>query len=267
MPKNYTSNLKDAPWQIIKNKLPEQMLERKRAYELRSIFDAIFYVLKNGCTWRDIPGDLPPTGIVYYYFKIWRDNGLLASLCQELGGDYRELLGRERSPSVGILDAQSVKGTAVSCQTESGYDAGKQVKGRKRHIMVDTLGLLISVWVTGADWQDRTAAYWLFVKTYLLRVDFSRLSVFFADGGYTGKLVDFVKNQFQKLNWQLHIVKKDENIKTFKVLPKRWIVERTFAWLDNCRRLSKDFERKTASSEAFIHLAQVRLLAIRCGKT
>ena len=242
------------------------MVKRKRDYALRSIFDAILYVLKNSCGLRDIPGDLPPSGIVYYYFKTWRDNGLLAFLCQELGGDYRELVDKERSPSVGILDAQSTKGTAVSCQTESGFDGGKKIKGRKRHVMVDTLGLIISVWVTAADWQDRTAAYWLFVKTYLSRVDFPRLFVFFADGGYTGKLVQFVKNQFEKLNWQLHIVKKDENLKTFKVLPKRWIVERTFAWLDNCRRLSKDYERKTSSSEAFIHLAQIRLLALRCGK-
>ena len=98
------------------------------------------------------------------------------------------------------------------------------------------------------------------------RFDYPRLQIFFADGGYSGKLIHFVKKQFRKLGWQLHIVKKEENFKTFKVLPKRWIVERTFAWLDNCRRLSKDYERKTASSEAFIHLAQIRLIAIRCGK-
>jgi len=242
------------------------MVGRKRDYALRSLFDAIFYVLKNGCGWRDIPGDLPPSGTAYYYFRTWRDNGLLEFLCQELGGDYRELIGRERSPSVGIIDAQSTKGTAVSSQTETGYDAGKKVKGRKRHLMVDTLGLVISVWVTAADWQDRTAAYWLFVRTYTNRFDLPRLKVFFADGGYTGKLAHFVKKQFKKIGWQLQTVKKEENINTFKVLPKRWIVERTFAWLDNCRRLSKDYERKTASSEAFIHLAQVRLLAIRCEK-
>lgn len=267
MPKKYTSSLTNAQWQVIENKLPEQIIKRKRDYTLRSIFDAILYVLKNGCGWRDIPGDLPPTGTTYYYFKTWRDNGLLDSLSQELGGDYRESLGKERSPSVGILDAQSVKATAVSAQTSTGYDAGKKVKGRKRHIAVDTLGLIICAWVTSADWQDRTAARWLFVKMFSNRVDFPRLWLFFADGGYTGKLVDFVKNQFARLAWQLHIVKKAENLNTFKVLPKRWIVERTFAWLDNCRRLSKDYERKTSSSEAFIHLAQVRLLALRCGKT
>lgn len=243
------------------------MVKRQRRWSLRLIFEAILYVLKNGCTWRDIPGDFPPSGTVYYYFKTWRDSGLWEILSQELAGDYRQSLGKERSPSVGIIDAQSVKATAVSAQTSTGYDAGKKVKGRKRHIVVDTLGLLICLWVTSADWQDRTAAHWLFFKMYLNRVDFPRLRVFFADGGYAGKLVDFVKNQFQKLAWQLHIVKKAENIKTFKLLPKRWIVERTFAWLDNCRRLSKDYERKTSSSEAFIHLAQVRLLALRCGKT
>ena len=243
------------------------MIKRKRRWSLRLIFEAILYVLKNGCNWHDIPGDFPPSGTVYYYFKTWRDNGLLETLSQELSGDYRQSQGRARSPSVGIIDAQSVKATAVSAQSNTGYDAGKKVKGRKRHIMVDTLGLMITVWVSAAHWQDRTAAYWLFVKLFMNRVDFPRLSVFFADGGYVGKLIDFVKNQFEKLNWQLHIVKKDENLKTFKVLPKRWIVERTFAWLDNCRRLSKDYERKTASSEAFMHLAQVRLLALRYKKT
>jgi putative transposase len=267
MTKKYTSSLTNAQWQVIENKLPEQMLKRKRRWSLQIIFEAILYVLKNGCNWRDIPVDFPPSGTVYYYFKTWRDNGLIEVLSQELSGDYRQSVGKERSPSVGIIDAQSVKATAVSAPTSTGYDAGKKVKGRKRHIMVDTLGLMITTWVTAADWQDRTAAYWLFVKLFTNRVDFPRIFVFFADGGYRGKLVDFVKNQFEKLNWKLHIVKKDENLKTFKVLPKRWIVERTFAWLDNCRRLSKDYERKTASTEAFMHLAQVRLLALRCQKT
>ena len=175
-------------------------------------------------------------------------------------------MGRKRSPSVGIIDAQSTKCTAISGQTETGYDAGKKIKGRKRHLMVDTLGLIITVWVTSADWQDRTAAYWLFVKTYMNRFDFPRLQVFFADGGYSGKLVHFVKKRFKKLGWQLRIVKRDEKINTFKLLPMRWIVERTFSWTDNCRRLSKDYERKPASTEAFMQLAQIRLLAIRCGK-
>ena len=243
------------------------MINRKRRWPLRLIFDALLYVLKNGCNWHDLPSDFPPSGTVYYYFRTWRDNGLLETLSQELSGDYRQRLGRSRSPSVGIIDAQSVKATAVSAQSSTGYDAGKKVKGRKRHIVVDTQGLIITAWVTAADWQDRTAAYWLFIKMFITRVDFPRLQVFFADGGYTGKLIDFVKNQFEKLAWQLHIVKKAENLKTFKVLPKRWIVERTFAWLDNCRRLSKDYERKTSSSEAFIYLAQVRLLALRYEKT
>lgn len=242
------------------------MVTRNRRWPLRLIFDALLYVLKNGCNWSDLPSDFPPSGTVYYYFRTWRDSGLLETLSQELSGDYRQRLGRSRSPSVGIIDAQSVKATAVSAQSSTGYDAGKKVKGRKRHIVVDTQGLIITAWVTAADWQDRTAAYWLFIKMFVARVDFPRLQVFFADGGYTGKLIDFVKNQFEKLAWQLHIVKKDENLKTFKVLPKRWIVERTFAWLDNCRRLSKDYERKTSSSEAFIYLAQVRLLALRYEK-
>lgn len=267
MTKQYSSSLTNAQWQVIANKLPEQILKRKRRWTLRTIFDAIFYSLKNGCIWHDLPGDFPPSGTVYYYFAKWRDDGLLQSICTELGGDYRELMGKQRSPSVGIMDAQSVKGTAVSATADTGYDAGKKVKGRKRHLMVDTLGLIIAVWVTSAEWQDRTAAYWLFVKLHMDIVDFFRLKTFFADGGYAGELVEFVKNQFRKWGWQLQIVKKDKNIKGFVLLPKRWIVERTFAWFDNCRRLTRDYERKTTSSEAFIYLCQIRLLAIRCGKT
>ena len=265
--KKYTSTLTDAQWQVIENKLPEQMLRRERAWSLRKIFDAIFYVLKNGCTWRDIPSEFPPTGTVYYYFRIWRDNGLIEYLSQEIGGDYRQLQGKQRSASVGIIDAQSTKNTAVSGQSDSGYDAGKKIKGRKRHLIVDSLGLIITAWVTSADWSDRDAASWLFAKTYMNRFDFPRLKLFFADGGYRGKLVEFVKKNYEKLGWQLHIVKKEENLKTFKVLPMRWIVERSFAWHDNCRRLSKDYERKTASAEAFLYLAQIRLLAIRYEKS
>ncbi|MBV6653946.1 MAG: transposase, partial [Mameliella sp.] len=128
----------------------------------------MLYVLKNGCVWADIPSGYPPSGTVYYYFKTWRDNGLLAFLSQDLGGDYREWHGKNRSPSVGIIDSQCVKNTATSGQSESGYDGGKKIKGRKHHLMVDTLGLLIVVaWVTSADWQDRDAGSWLFAKLYM----------------------------------------------------------------------------------------------------
>lgn len=267
MTKKYTSSLTNAQWQVIENKLPEQMLNRNRKWRLQIIFDAILYVLKNGCVWADIPSEYPPSGTIYYYFKTWRDTGLLEYLSQELGGDYRELLGKDRSPSVAILDSQSVKNTAVSGQSNSGYDAGKKIKGRKRHLMVDTLGLIIVAWVTAADWQDRDAGSWLMAHLFMNRFDFPRLKTFFADGGYRGKLVQFVKKCYSRLQWELIIVKKTENLNTFEVLPMRWIVERTNAWNDNYRRLSKDYERKTQSVEAFIYLAQIRLLALRCEKT
>ena len=267
MTKKYTSSLTNAQWQVIENKLPEQMVNRERKWCLRQIFESMLYVLKNGCVWADIPSEYPPSGTVYYYFKTWRDNGLLATLSQELGGDYRQLQGKNRSPSVGIIDSQSVKNTAVSGQSDSGYDGGKKIKGRKRHLMVDTLGLLIVASVTSADWQDRDACSWLFAKLYMNRFDFPRLKTFFADGGYRGKLVQFVKKCYRKLEWKLEIVKKPENINTFEVLPLRWIVERTNAWNDNYRRLSKDYERKTESVEAFLYLAQIRLLALRCEKS
>lgn len=267
MEKTYSSDLTDAQWQVIEKKLPEQMVKRKRAWSLRSIFCAILYVLLNGIKWRDLPEKYPPWQTVYYYFRAWRENGLLECLSQELAGDYRQLPGKDRSPSVGILDSQSVKCTAVSGQSDTGYDAGKKIKGRKRHLVVDTLGFIITAWVTAADWQDRTAAYWLFVKTYMNRVDFPRLQIFFADGGYSGELVQFVKKQFKRLAWELRIIKHKEKVNTFKILPMRWIVERNFSWLDNCRRFSKEYERKTASTEAFIYLAQIRRIALLYDKT
>lgn len=240
MTKKYNSSLTNAQWQIIEKKLPEQMVVRKRTYPLKEIFDSLLYVLMEGCKWRSLPNDLVPWETVYYYFREWRANGLLEYLSQELGGDYREKIGRKRSPSVGIIDAQSVKGTAISCQSETGYDAGKKVKGRKRHLMVDTQGLIITVFITSADWQDRTAAYWLFVKASSRQINFKRLTTFFADGGYSGKLIHFVKNEFKNFGWNLNIIKHKQKINTFKVLPMRWIVERNFAWLDNCRRFLKN---------------------------
>ena len=264
MQKQYTSSLTDAQWKVLSSKLPEQMLQRSRKWPLRLLFDAIFYVLKNGVVWRDLPHDFPPYETVYYYFKTWRDSGLFELLNLEMSGDFRQSVGRDRSPSVGILDSQSSKTIAISAKN-SGYDAGKKIKGRKRHIVVDVLGLLLAVVVHSADVQDRDGAKAVLERLFENRWDFPRLQIFFADGGYAGHLLDWVALTFKKLKWKLSIVKRTDAHK-FKVLPKRWVVERTFAWLAWNRRLSKDYERKIESSEAFVQLSMIRILTIRSGK-
>ncbi len=240
------------------------MLGRKRKWDLRLLFDAMLYVLKNGIVWDDLPKEFPPHDTVYYYFKTWRDGGLFELLNLEMSGDFRQTQGRQRSASVGIMDSQSSKTIAISYQN-TGFDAGKKIKGRKRHLVVDTLGLVLAVFVHSADVQDRDGAKLLLERLFENRWNFPRLKIFFADGGYAGHLLEWVSTNFKKLNWRLTIVKRNESHK-FQVLPKRWIVERTFAWLCWARRLSKDYERRTDSSEAFIHLAMIRILTIRLAK-
>ena len=180
---------------------------------------------------------------------------------EKLRVEVRKDIGKEESPSVGIIDSQSARMTSVAGE-EKGYDGGKKVKGRKRHIIVGTLGLLIEVVVHRANKHDSKAAKEVFEQLNENRFDFSRLEKFYADGGYRGELGDWLKKQF---NWNLEVVKRTE-LHKFKVLPKRWIVERTFAWLNNYRRLIADYERLTESSLAFIKLSMVNFMIIRIFK-
>lgn len=219
MKKRYSSSLTDTQWKYVESKLPQEMLKHKRKWALRLLFDAILYVLKNGIVWDDLPKDLPPHDTVYYYFKTWRDGGVFELLNLEMSGDFRQKQGRERSPSAGIMDSQSSKTIAISHQ-ESGFDAGKLVKGRKRHLVVDVLGLVLAVFVHSANIQDRDGAKMLLQRLFDNRWDFPRLKVFFADGGYAGHLLSWVDKTFKKLNWVLNIVKRNEPHK-FRVLPKR----------------------------------------------
>jgi len=260
--KRYSSSLTDAQWKVLASKLPESMVKRKRKWALKLVFDAILYVLKNGVVWDDLPKDFPPHDTVYYYFKTWRDQGLFELLNMEMSGDFRQRKGRERSPSAGIIDSQSSKSVAISHEN-TGFDAGKKVKGRKKHIIVDTLGLLLVVLVHPANVQDRDGARMLFERLWENRFDFPRLKTFFADGGYAGQLLDWLHKTTKR--WSIQIVKRTDP-HAFKILPKRWVVERTFAWLDWSRRLSKDYERRTDSTEAFVQLAMIRILAIRLAE-
>jgi putative transposase len=255
--KPYPSDLNDAEWQIIKPLIPPAKPGgRPRSTDMREVLNGIFYELRSGCAWRMLPHDLPPYKTVYHYFRQWKGDGTWERMNQELRAKLRIADGREAEPSAAIIDSQSVKTTDV--KGIRGYDAGKQVKGRKRHILVDTMGLLLMVLVHAANIQERDGAKLLLNKA---RGCFTRLRLIWADAGYRGQpMIDWVLNTH---GWILEIVKRDKGVKGFQVLPRRWVVERTFAWFGDYRRLSKDYEVLTETSEAMIYVAMIRLMVRR----
>ena len=248
--------MNDLEWlHIVAHIPPAKSGGRPREQEMREVVNAMFYVLRSGCAWRMLPKDYPCWQTVYTYFSNWRKNGTIEELHHVLRDQVRAKAGKENEPTAGIIDSQSVK--TVEQVGISGYDAGKKIKGRKRHFLVDTLGLLLAVVVHSAKLQDRDGVKLLLFK---IRHTFPKLKIVWADGGYAGKLEDWVKRFF---NWTLDIVRKREDAKGFELLPKRWIVERTFAWIGRYRRLSKDYECSVKTSEAMIYLAMIRLMLKR----
>jgi putative transposase len=237
--------LTDSQWEVVKKIVPD---ERRRKYSLRLVCEALFYIVKTGCQWRMLPPCFPPWQLVYYYFRKWKRDATIEALHDKLVEQFRQKKGKGAEPSAAIMDSQSVKNTSVAGEAR-GFDAGKRIKGRKRHILTDTLGLLICVIVHSAGLQDRQGAQLLLDKA-----KDRLLKTVFADEGYRGKLVEFVR---QSYGWLLLIVGKISGIFN---QPKRWIVERTFAWINNDRRNSKDYERLTESSEAFIHLSMIKVM-------
>lgn len=256
----YPSDLLDREWALISGLLPAAKRGgRPRTTDLREAMNAILYIASTGCQWRALPTDFPPMTTVQGYFYAWRDLGLFTAINHVLTMSARELEGREASPTAGVIDSQSVKTTESG--GPRGYDAGKKIKGRKRHILTDTEGNLVHAIIHTADIQDRDGAPLLLAE---IIHRFPWLRHLFADGGYAG---DKLREALRCIGkWTIEIIKRSDVAKGFEVLPRRWVVERTLAWLSRNRRLAKDFEQTIASASAWLFVASVQLFTRRIAR-
>jgi transposase len=257
----YASDTTEEEWAIIAPHLPEKFRRgRPRTTDLRAVVNAVFYIAQTGCQWRLLPKDFPPFTTVQSYFYQWRDEGRWRAINHELVMRAREAIGREASPTAGAIDSQSVK----TCEAGGprGFDAGKKVKGRKRHIVTDTEGHLVGVQVHAADVQDRDGAVGVIAS---IRRLYPWLRHLYADGGYAGEKLTAALEPLG--TWTVEIVKRSGAAKGFVLLPRRWVVERTFAWLNRNRRLAKDFETLISTAATWVMIASVKLIMRRLATT
>ena len=260
--RGYPSDLTDAQWQVIAPHLPPEVPGRRgrpRTWPLRRIVEAILYLDRAGCPWRYLPADFPPWRTVYGYFAAWRDDGTLARLHDALRAQVRAAAGRSPQPTAAVIDSQSVRAADTVPRATRGWDNAKKVNGRKRHIAVDTQGLLLAVVITAASVQDRDAARPLLWNLHRAS---RRVRLVWADAVYTGGRLN---SWAATLKMTIQIVAR-RKAHTFEVLPRRWVVERTFAWISKHRRTTRDYERLPASHEAMILWAMIALMPRRLAE-
>lgn len=261
--KRYTTDLQDEEWAVsapyLKRLMPAKERGRHLEHELRLLINAMRYLLRNGCTWRELPGDFPPWQSVYYHYSEWREAGLWRKLNKYLRHKLRKRLGRNEEASAGCADSQSVKAGSLWC---NGYDGAKSINGAKRHLLVDTLGLILVVIVTAANVPERKGLARLLSRS---RHQLPRLHHIWLDKGYRGHV--FAKRMLLCFAVVLEIVNAPKGTQGFVLQHRRWVVERTFAWLGHYRRLAKDYEQLSSSGEAFIYMASCDLMIKRLAGT
>ena len=263
--RRYPSDMSEAEWAVCEPLLPAPAWlagrgGRPAGHCMRDIADAIRYLTHNQPVWRALPADFPPAGTVYWWAATWEADGTAARMHDDLRDRVRAAAGRARQPTAAVIDSQSVKGSEMIARARRGYDAGKKINGTKRHIAVDTIGLLLTVVITAASVQDRDAAKPLL---WNLRRAFPQIMLVWADGGYASKLVIWAK---ASLRLTLEIVKRPDDLHVFKVLPRRWVVERTLSWITRHRRTVRDYERLPARHETYVYWAMIIVMTRRLAR-
>jgi transposase len=256
----YPSDTSDEQWALIEPLLPAvRPGGRPEKHPRRDVLDAILYVVRAGCAWRALPADFPPWQTVYWYFNRWEQDRVTEKILPVVREQLRTVEGRNPEPSAGIIDSQSVKGADTVGRESRGYDAGKKINGRKRFIVTDTLGLLLTVMVCSAGRQDRDGAKTLLLATYLS----TAVRFVFADGAFAGRLLGWAQTL---LRTTIEVVRKPAGQRGFAVIPRRWAVERSLAWITAHRRLARDYERHPATSEAMIRWAAINTITRRLAR-